>query len=90
MRPDMRIPLVSTRDCIPHPVPSRHHCTVVDVSRAPVRETRRRVREATRFVVESPLLHAALDGSFALDEAFVPGGTGRSRSSLRRFGAIHK
>ena len=77
----MRILLVSTRDCIRHPVPSRHHCAVVKENRAPVQKTRLRVLEATRFSVQSPLIRSALTALFLLDEAFVPGGTGRPRSS---------
>ena len=70
----MRILLVSTQDYIHHPVPSRHHYLFEElatrhevhvphfhVSRAPERETRLRVHEATRFPVESPLLHYTLN-----------------------------
>jgi glycosyltransferase involved in cell wall biosynthesis len=70
----MRILLVSTQDYIHHPVPSRHHYLFEElatrhevhvphfhVSRAPERETRLRVHEATRFPVENPLLHYTLN-----------------------------
>ncbi|HOT95381.1 MAG TPA: glycosyltransferase [Methanoregulaceae archaeon] len=70
----MRILLVSTQDYIHHPVPSRHHYIFEElarrhevhvphfhVSRAPERETRLQVHEATRFPVQSPLLHYTLN-----------------------------
>lgn len=70
----MRILLVSTQDYIHHPVPSRHHYIFEElatrhevhvphfhVSRAPERSTRLVVHEATRFPVESPLLHYTLN-----------------------------
>jgi glycosyltransferase involved in cell wall biosynthesis len=70
----MRILLVSTQDYIHHPVPSRHHYIFEElatrhevhvphfhVSRAPERATRLHVHEATRFSVESPLLHYTLN-----------------------------
>ncbi|NLX50314.1 MAG: glycosyltransferase [Methanospirillum sp.] len=70
----MRILLVSTQDYIHHPVPSRHHYIFEElglrhdvhvphfhVSRAPERETRLTVHEATRFAVKSPLLHYTLN-----------------------------
>ena len=70
----MRILLVSTQDYIHHPVPSRHHYIFEElatrhevhvphfhVSRAPERATRLHVHEATRFSVQSPLLHYTLN-----------------------------
>jgi glycosyltransferase involved in cell wall biosynthesis len=70
----MRILLVSTQDYIHHPIPSRHHYIFEElarrhevhvphfhVSRAPERKTRLVVHEATKFSVESPLLHYTLN-----------------------------
>jgi len=70
----MRILLVSTQDYIHHPIPSRHHNIFEElakrhevhvphfhVSRGKERETLLHVHEATRFPVESPLLHYTLN-----------------------------
>jgi phosphatidylinositol alpha-1,6-mannosyltransferase len=70
----MRILLVSTQDYIHHPIPSRHHNIFEElakrhevhvphfhVSRGKERETRLIVHEATRYPVESPLLHYTLN-----------------------------
>lgn len=70
----MKILLVSTQDYIHHPIPSRHHNIFEElatrhevhvphfhVSRGRERETRLHVHEATRFAVESPILHYTLN-----------------------------
>ncbi len=70
----MKILLVSTQDYIHHPIPSRHHNIFEElatrhevhvphfhVSRGKERETLLNVHEATRFAVESPLLHYTLN-----------------------------
>lgn len=69
-----RILLVSTQDYIHHPIPSRHHYICEElalrhdvhvphfhVSRGEERETRLKVHEATRFPLQSPLLHYTLN-----------------------------
>ncbi len=70
----MRILLVSTQDYIHHPIPSRHHNIFEElatrhevhvphfhVSRGKERATRLVVHEATKYPVESPLLHYTLN-----------------------------
>ncbi|MDN7025043.1 glycosyltransferase [Methanoculleus sp. FWC-SCC1] len=70
----MKILLVSTQDYIHHPIPSRHHNIFEElatrhevhvphfhVSRGKERATRLVVHEATKYPVESPLLHYTLN-----------------------------
>ncbi len=44
-------------------------------------DIRRRIFVNVDRAVESPLLHSAMNALFVLDETFVPGGIGRSRTS---------